>query len=182
MYFNFFSCKLNKTISRHTREHPLWSTLDAIQHIAIDPNQETLLITTLRKQLYYVKLFGVHMLQVKFCVHTKNYIFPRFFWNIVFLNHRIPKSLSPSLVQRCIMDGLTPYQCARGSPSSWPRVNWTKALGYGTTWPTTLSWSGSTRRRYTVFLYIPQVRFDIGQSLVTSWCFPWRNFFLLCIL
>ncbi|XP_045769045.1 cilia- and flagella-associated protein 57 isoform X2 [Maniola jurtina] len=48
---------------KHTREHPLWSPLDAIQHITIDPNQETLLITTLRKQLYYVKLFGQHMLQ-----------------------------------------------------------------------------------------------------------------------
>lgn len=52
------------TACRHTREHPVWSPLDAIQHITIDPNQETLLITTLRKQLYYVKLFGQHMLQV----------------------------------------------------------------------------------------------------------------------
>ncbi|KAL0901492.1 hypothetical protein ABMA27_006736 [Loxostege sticticalis] len=55
--------RISKKSYKHTREHPLWSTLDAIQHIAIDPNQETLLITTLRKQLYYVKLFGVHMLQ-----------------------------------------------------------------------------------------------------------------------
>lgn len=51
-------------IFRHTRESPVWSTLDAIQHIAVDPNQETVVITTLRKQLYYVKLFGQHMLQV----------------------------------------------------------------------------------------------------------------------
>lgn len=42
----------------------MWSELDAIQHVTVDPNQETLLITTLRKQLYYVKLFGQHMLQV----------------------------------------------------------------------------------------------------------------------
>ncbi|XP_046965131.1 cilia- and flagella-associated protein 57 [Vanessa cardui] len=55
--------RISKKSYKHTREHPLWSPLDAIQHITIDPNQETLLITTLRKQLYYVKLFGQHMLQ-----------------------------------------------------------------------------------------------------------------------
>ncbi|XP_031769045.2 cilia- and flagella-associated protein 57 isoform X1 [Galleria mellonella] len=55
--------RISKKSYKHTREHPQWSTLDAIQHITIDPNQETLLITTLRKQLYYVKLFGQHMLQ-----------------------------------------------------------------------------------------------------------------------
>ncbi|XP_022822197.1 cilia- and flagella-associated protein 57 isoform X2 [Spodoptera litura] len=55
--------RISKKSYKHTREHPLWSTLDEIQHITIDPNQETLLITTLRKQLYYVKLFGQHMLQ-----------------------------------------------------------------------------------------------------------------------
>ncbi|XP_059051010.1 cilia- and flagella-associated protein 57 isoform X1 [Achroia grisella] len=55
--------RISKKSYKHTREHPLWSPLDAIQHITIDPNQETLLITTLRKQLYYAKLFGQHMLQ-----------------------------------------------------------------------------------------------------------------------
>lgn len=45
----------------------MWSELDAIQHITVDPNQESLVITTLRKQLYYVKLFGQHMLQVHYC-------------------------------------------------------------------------------------------------------------------
>ncbi|KAF9421540.1 hypothetical protein HW555_002473, partial [Spodoptera exigua] len=55
--------RISKKSYKHTRENPLWSKLDDIQHIAIDPNQETLLITTLRKQLYYVKLFGQHMLQ-----------------------------------------------------------------------------------------------------------------------
>ncbi|XP_045500621.1 cilia- and flagella-associated protein 57 isoform X1 [Colias croceus] len=55
--------RISRNSYKHTREHPLWSPLDAIQHIAIDPNQETLLITTLRIQLYYVKLFGQHMLQ-----------------------------------------------------------------------------------------------------------------------
>ncbi|XP_028156155.1 cilia- and flagella-associated protein 57 [Ostrinia furnacalis] len=55
--------RISKKSYKHTRDNPLWSPLDAIQHITIDPNQETLLITTLRKQLYYVKLFGVHMLQ-----------------------------------------------------------------------------------------------------------------------
>ncbi|KOB73579.1 WD repeat-containing protein 65 [Operophtera brumata] len=49
-------------------EYPMWSELDAIQHIAIDPNQENLLITTKRNQLYYVKLFGQHMLQLRFMV------------------------------------------------------------------------------------------------------------------
>ncbi|XP_038207858.1 cilia- and flagella-associated protein 57 [Zerene cesonia] len=55
--------RISRNSYKHTREHPLWSPLDAIQHIAIDPNQETLLITTLRIQLYFVKLFGQHMLQ-----------------------------------------------------------------------------------------------------------------------
>ncbi|KAH9637657.1 hypothetical protein HF086_009325 [Spodoptera exigua] len=55
--------RISKKSYKHTRENPLWSKLDDIQHITIDPNQETLLITTLRKQLYYVKLFGQHMLQ-----------------------------------------------------------------------------------------------------------------------
>nr|XP_021188780.2 cilia- and flagella-associated protein 57 isoform X2 [Helicoverpa armigera] len=55
--------RISKKSYKHTREHPLWSTLDEIQHITVDPNQETVLITTLRKQLYYVKLFGQHMLQ-----------------------------------------------------------------------------------------------------------------------
>ncbi|XP_073957164.1 cilia- and flagella-associated protein 57-like isoform X1 [Choristoneura fumiferana] len=55
--------RISRKCYKHTRDYPLWSPLDAIQHIAIDPNQETLLITTLRKQLYYVKLFGQHMLQ-----------------------------------------------------------------------------------------------------------------------
>ncbi|XP_049879809.1 cilia- and flagella-associated protein 57 [Pectinophora gossypiella] len=55
--------RICKKSYKHTREHPMWSPLDAIQHITVDPNQETLLITTLRKQLYYVKLFGLHMLQ-----------------------------------------------------------------------------------------------------------------------
>ncbi|XP_050681259.1 cilia- and flagella-associated protein 57 isoform X2 [Leptidea sinapis] len=55
--------RISKNSYKHTREYPTWSPLDAIQHIAIDPNQETLLITTLRVQLYTVKLFGQHMLQ-----------------------------------------------------------------------------------------------------------------------
>ncbi|KAJ8735588.1 hypothetical protein PYW07_007208 [Mythimna separata] len=55
--------RVSKNSYKHTREHPLWSPLDEIQHITIDPNQESLLITTLRKQLYHVKLFGQHMLQ-----------------------------------------------------------------------------------------------------------------------
>ncbi|CAH0405353.1 unnamed protein product [Chilo suppressalis] len=55
--------RISKKSYKHTREHPVWSELDAIQHITVDPNQETLLITTLRKQLYHVKLFGQHMLQ-----------------------------------------------------------------------------------------------------------------------
>ncbi|CAF4793044.1 unnamed protein product [Pieris macdunnoughi] len=55
--------RISRNSYKHTREHPIWSPLDAIQHIAVDPNQETLLITTLRIQLYYVKLFGLHMLQ-----------------------------------------------------------------------------------------------------------------------
>ncbi|CAH0727322.1 unnamed protein product, partial [Brenthis ino] len=55
--------RISKKSYKHTREHPMWSPLDAIQHITIDPNQEVLLITTLRKQFYYVKLFGQHMLQ-----------------------------------------------------------------------------------------------------------------------
>ncbi|KAM3967911.1 testes of unusual size [Aphomia sociella] len=55
--------RISKKTYKHTREYPMWSPLDAIQHITIDPNQETLLITTLRKQLYYVKLFGQHILQ-----------------------------------------------------------------------------------------------------------------------
>ncbi|CAH2050452.1 unnamed protein product, partial [Iphiclides podalirius] len=55
--------RISKKSYKHTREHPMWSPLDDIQHITIDPNQETLLITTLRKQLYNVKLFGQHMLQ-----------------------------------------------------------------------------------------------------------------------
>ncbi|XP_026319729.1 cilia- and flagella-associated protein 57 [Hyposmocoma kahamanoa] len=55
--------RISKKSYKHTREYPTWSPLDAVQHIIVDPNQETLLITTLRKQLYYVKLFGVHMLQ-----------------------------------------------------------------------------------------------------------------------
>ncbi|CAG4978626.1 unnamed protein product [Parnassius apollo] len=55
--------RVSKKSYKHTREDPMWSSLDEIQHITIDPNQETLLITTLRKQLYTVKLFGQHMLQ-----------------------------------------------------------------------------------------------------------------------
>ncbi|XP_072943065.1 cilia- and flagella-associated protein 57 isoform X1 [Epargyreus clarus] len=55
--------RISKKSYKHTRENPTWSPLDAIQHITIDPNQETLLITTFRKQLYNVKLFGQHMLQ-----------------------------------------------------------------------------------------------------------------------
>ncbi|XP_053620233.1 cilia- and flagella-associated protein 57 isoform X1 [Plodia interpunctella] len=55
--------RISKKSYKHTREYPTWSPLDAVQHITIDPNQETLLITTLRKQLYYVKIFAQHMLQ-----------------------------------------------------------------------------------------------------------------------
>ncbi|XP_075972690.1 testes of unusual size isoform X1 [Anticarsia gemmatalis] len=55
--------RISKKSYKHTRENPMWSPLDDIKHVTIDPNQETLLITTLRKQLYYVKLFGQHMLQ-----------------------------------------------------------------------------------------------------------------------
>lgn len=90
-------------LSRHTRDYPLWSPLDAIQHIAIDPNQETLLITTLRKQLYYVKLFGQHMLQVRgyllgavcitYTLHHYANICP----------HRTQRSRSRSSALRCIL-------------------------------------------------------------------------------
>ncbi|XP_063616617.1 cilia- and flagella-associated protein 57 isoform X2 [Cydia splendana] len=55
--------RISRKCYKHTRDYPIWSHLDAVQHIAVDPNQETLLITTLRNQLYYVKLFGQHMLQ-----------------------------------------------------------------------------------------------------------------------
>ncbi|XP_068626911.1 cilia- and flagella-associated protein 57 isoform X2 [Battus philenor] len=55
--------RISKRSYKHTREYPMWSPLDEIKHVTIDPNQETLLITTLRKQLYTVKLFGQHMLQ-----------------------------------------------------------------------------------------------------------------------
>ncbi|KAJ2947907.1 hypothetical protein O0L34_g9698 [Tuta absoluta] len=55
--------RICKNSYKHTREYPMWSPLDTIQHITVDPNQETLLITTLRTQLFYVKLFGLHMLQ-----------------------------------------------------------------------------------------------------------------------
>ncbi|CAB3240040.1 unnamed protein product [Arctia plantaginis] len=55
--------RISRKSYKHTREYPVWSNLDSIEHIAVDPNQETLLITTQRKQLYTVKLFGQHMLQ-----------------------------------------------------------------------------------------------------------------------
>lgn len=55
--------RISRKSYKHTREHPIFSPLDEIQHIAIDPNQETLLITTLRSQMYYVKLFGQHIIQ-----------------------------------------------------------------------------------------------------------------------
>ncbi|GBP75293.1 Cilia- and flagella-associated protein 57 [Eumeta japonica] len=55
--------RISRKSYKHTRDTPIWSPQDAIQHIAVDPHQENLLITTLRPQLYYVKLFGQHMLQ-----------------------------------------------------------------------------------------------------------------------
>ncbi|XP_041975861.1 cilia- and flagella-associated protein 57 isoform X1 [Aricia agestis] len=55
--------RISRKSYKHTREYPVWSPLDTVRHIAVDPSQETLLITTMRKQLYYVKLFGQHILQ-----------------------------------------------------------------------------------------------------------------------
>ncbi|XP_037969047.2 cilia- and flagella-associated protein 57 [Plutella xylostella] len=55
--------RISRKSYKHTREHPVWSPLDSVRHIAVDPHQETLVITTMRKQLYHVKLFGQHMLQ-----------------------------------------------------------------------------------------------------------------------